>query len=71
MQYLPEKDSYSNLVKKNIEISKLLYNLTPNKQKEILKLINRRDLIRKSNGFLAEHRINKINKKINKIKNNI
>ena len=69
MQYLPEKNSYSDLVKDNIELSKLLFNLPKEKQSKILKLIEKRNLLRKSNNIFAEYRINKINLKINKIKN--
>ena len=61
-------DDYINLVKKHIELDKLLCDLSPNKQQIVKKLLEKRDSIRSSNKIFAEYRINQINKKISKIK---
>lgn len=63
-----ENDSYSNLVKKHIELDKLLFDLPKDKQIVVKKLLSKRDSIRSSNKLFAEYRINRINKKISKIK---
>lgn len=61
-------NDYLNLVKKHIELDKLLYDLSPNDKQIVKKLIEKRDSIRSSNKLFAEYRINQINKKISKIK---
>ena len=61
-------DDYINLVKKHIELDKLLCDLSTNKQQIVKKLLEKRDSIRSSNKIFAEYRINQINKKISKIK---
>ncbi|MGN1299527.1 MAG: hypothetical protein ACI4UE_06070 [Candidatus Scatovivens sp.] len=69
MAQLNENESYSDFVKEHIELDKLLYNLPKEKQLLIKKLLNKKISIRKSNKIFAEYRINRINKKINNIKN--
>lgn len=61
-------NSYLDLVKKHIELDKLLYDLPKEKQIIIKKLLEKRDSVRNSNKLFAEYRINRINKKISKIK---
>lgn len=61
-------DDYLNLVKKQIELDKLLCDLSPKDQQLVKKLLKKRDFIHSSNKLLAEFRINQINKKISKIK---
>ena len=61
-------DDYLNLVKKHIELDKLLYDLSPKEQQIVEKLIKKRNHIHISNNLFAEYRINQINKKISKIK---
>lgn len=61
-------DSYLNLVKKHIELDKLLYDLSPKDRQIVKNLLEKRDSIRKANKLFAEYRINHINKKISKIK---
>lgn len=64
-----ENKSYLNLVTEHIELHKLLYNLPPEKQALVKKLLEKRNSIHKANGIFAEYRINRINKKLYKIKN--
>lgn len=61
-------DDYLSLVKKQIELDKLLCDLSPTDKQIVQKLLEKRTLIRNSNKLFAEFRINQINKKISKIK---
>ena len=61
-------NDYLNLVKKHIELDKLLYDLSTKDKQIVKKLLKKRDSIRNSNNIFAEYRINQINKKISKIK---
>ena len=61
-------NDYLNLVKKHIELDKLLYDLSTKDKQIVKKLLEKRDSIRNSNKIFAEYRINQINKKISKIK---
>ena len=61
-------NDYLNLVKKHIELDKLLYDLSTKDKQIVKKLLEKRDSIRNSNKIFAEYRINQINKKIYKIK---
>ncbi len=59
---------YDEIVKENIQIAKSLYNLPEKKQNEIKKLLIKKEIIKSKNGFFAEKKIEKINKKILKIR---
>lgn len=59
---------YTDLVKENIYIAKQLYSIPKEKQDLVKKLLLKKKNIQLENGFLAELRIDIINKKINKIK---
>ncbi len=59
---------YEELVKKNILIAKTLYNLPESKKNRVKKLLIKKEKIIQKNGIFAEYRINKINKTINKIR---
>lgn len=61
-------NDYLSLVKKQIELDKLLCDLSPTDKQIVQKLLEKRTLIRNSNKLFAEYRINQINKKISKIK---
>lgn len=63
-----EKFDFSKLVKENIEIAKTLSNLPEDKKEKVKKLLLKKKQIQIKNGFLSELRIQKINKKINKIR---
>lgn len=59
---------YGELVKENIHIAKLLSQIPENRKDEVRKLILKKKKIKQENGFLAEFRIERINKKINKFR---
>ena len=61
-------NDYLDLVKKHIELDKLLYDLSPKNKQIVKNLLEKRELIHNSNKLFAEYRINQINKKISKIK---
>ena len=61
-------NDYLDLVKKHIELDKLLYDLSPKNKQIVKNLLKKRELIHNSNKLFAEYRINQINKKISKIK---
>lgn len=59
---------YDELVKENILIAKTLYNLPKDQQERIKKLLLKKHKLVQKNGFFAELQIEKINRKINKIR---
>lgn len=63
-----EKENYIDLVKEQIELDKLLAITNPEYHDEIKNLLAEKKKIMKENGFFAEYKIQKINKKIEKIK---
>lgn len=63
-----EKKDYEQLVKENIEKARLLYDINDEGRKLIEHLLEEREKIRNKNGIFANIKINKINKKIEKIK---
>ena len=66
---MEENKDYLNLVTKHIEIDKILSTSNPKYHPQIKKLLEKKDIIKKKNGLLAGMQINKINKKIEKLKN--
>ena len=67
------KPNYLELVKIKIEYDSTLSKIALTDVDEVKKLLDKKHEIINQNGFLAEHKINKINKKIQKYidKNNI
>jgi len=65
---MEENKDYLDLVTEHIEKSKILGNSNPKYHNKIHKLLSKRDKLRKSNGLFAGIKINKINKKLNKLK---
>lgn len=63
-----EEIHYDELVKENIIIAKNLANLPKEQKEKVKKLLLKKQNIKQKNGFLAEYRINKINKKIEQIR---
>lgn len=61
------KKDYEEMVKENMLKAKLLYNLSPEKQKQVLELLDKKEKIMSQNGFWANIKLNRINKKIEKI----
>lgn len=62
---MSEKD-YMELVKNNINLSKILYRVKPEYREIVKSLIDKKQKIIEQNGFFASFRLNKINKKIEK-----
>lgn len=61
-----ENIDYNELVKENIYIAKLLSQIPENKKNEVKQLLLKKKKIHQQNGYFAEFRIERINKKINK-----
>ncbi len=61
------KENYTDLIKEHIELDKLLSITKPKYHDKIRNLLNQKKEIIKKNGFLAELKLNRINKKIEKI----
>ena len=62
------EEKYIDLVKEHIELDKLLSITKPEYHEEIKNLLKQKKEILKNSGFLSEFKLNKINKKIEKIK---
>lgn len=66
-----DKKDYEEMVKENILKARLLYNLSPEDQKKITNLLNKKEKIIAKNGLFANIKLSRINKKINKIKKDL
>lgn len=64
--YGEEKD-YEELIKENIEFSKLIYNLKDSDKKLVKELWFKKNEIKKKNSIFSTFQINHINKKIENI----
>ncbi len=62
-----DKKDYEEMVKENMIKARLLYNLSPERQKKVLELLQKKEKIMAQNGFWANIKLNYINKKIEKI----
>lgn len=65
-----DKSDYQELVKKNISRAKLLYGLSEEDSKEVIKLLNEKDKILEENSLFANLKLRKLDKKIEKIRLN-
>lgn len=63
-----DKEDYMDLVKNQIETDKLLSKTNPIYHEEIKSLLKKKKEIIKENSFFASYKLNKINKRIEKIK---
>lgn len=61
-----DKEHYIDLVKENIELSKILYKVEPENKEKVLTLLEKKQKIIQQNGLFAEFKLKKINKKIEK-----
>ena len=52
-----DKSDYQELVKKNISRAKILYGLSEEDSKEVIKLLNEKDKIIEENGFWANFKL--------------
>ncbi len=65
---MEEKD-YMELVKENINLSKILYKVKPENREIVKSLIEEKKKIIQQNGIFAELKLKRINKKIQKYLN--
>ena len=65
-----DKSDYQQLVKKSISRARILYGLSEEDSKDVIKLLNEKDKIIEENGFWANFKLKKIDKKIEKIRIN-
>lgn len=61
-----DKEHYIDLVKENIELSKILYKVEPENKEKVLTLLEKKQKIIQQNGLFAEFKLKRINKKIEK-----
>lgn len=61
-----DNKDYMDLVKENIELGKTLYKVKPENREIVKNLIEKKKKIIQQNGFFAELKLNRINKKIQK-----
>lgn len=66
-----ENENYVDFVNSQIELDKLLFSVKPEDREYVKELYNKKKEIIKKNGFLANIQLKKINKKIEKLKNDI
>lgn len=64
-----ENEDYLNLVTNQIELDKLLHSVKPEDKELAKELLNKKREIIEKNGFFADFQLKRINKKINKLKN--
>ena len=64
-----DKKDYQELVKDNISKAKILYNLSEKDRILVNELLNKKEKIKEKNGILSNFELQKIDKKIEKIKN--
>lgn len=62
-----DKKDYEQLVKENIQKAKLLYPLSKEDRILVEKLLSQKEQIMEENGFFANFKLRKIEKKIEKI----
>lgn len=65
-----EKKDYEQLIKENINKAKILYSLSEKDRILVNNLLIKKEKIIENNGFFANYRLKRINKKIEKIKKN-
>ena len=65
---MEEKD-YMELVKENINLSKILYKVKPENREIVKSLIEEKKKLIQQNGIFAELKLKRINKKIQKYLN--
>ena len=63
-----DKKDYEQLVKESIEKANLLHNLTDEGKLIVEQLLSEKEAIRSKNGIFASFKINRINKRIEKVK---
>ena len=64
-----DEKNYLDFVNNQIELDKLLYSVKPENKEYAKELFNKKKEIMKKNSLFADLQLKKINKKIEKIKN--
>ena len=68
MSLYNDKKDYETLVKENIERANILYSLSEKDRIILNNLLDKKEKIKKRNGIFANFELNRINKKLTKIK---
>lgn len=68
MSLYNDKKDYETLVKENIERANILYSLSEKDRIIVNNLLDKKEKIKKRNGIFANFELNRINKKLTKIK---
>lgn len=68
MSLYGKKIDYNKIINSNIQKAKLLYSLSDKDRILVENLLNKKEKIIEENGFFANYKLKKINKKINQIK---
>ena len=69
MSLYNDKKDYETLVKENIERANILYSLSEKDRIIVNNLLDKKEKIKKRNGIFANFEINRINKKLTKMRN--
>lgn len=68
MSLYNDKKDYETLVKENIKRANILYSLSDTDRILVNNLLDKKEKIKEKNGIFANFQLNRINKKIEKIK---
>ena len=68
MSLKKKKKDYETLVRENIERANILYSLSEKDRILVNNLLDKKEKIKKRNGIFANFELNRINKKLTKIK---
>ncbi len=68
MSLYNDKKDYETLVRENIERANILYSLSEKDRILVNNLLDKKEKIKKRNGIFANFELNRINKKLTKIK---
>ena len=66
-----DNEDQLDLVKNQIEIDKLIHSVKPENREYAKELLNKKREIIKKNGLFADFQLKRINKKIDKLKNDV
>lgn len=67
MSLYGDKQDYTQIINNNIQKAKLLYLLSDEDRILVENILNEKEKVKKENGFLANFKLKKLDKKIEKI----
>lgn len=67
MSLYGDKQDYTQIINNNIQKAKLLYLLSEEDRILVENILNEKEKVKKENGFLANFKLKKLDKKIEKI----